>query len=146
MKCTGIAIFNIDTYEPIIITHIKTDDKDEHGKRLHKQREFVKELMKKYPPHEVAIERGFSRFNNATQVIFRAHGVLNELLYKCLQIYYPPKTIKEVVGNRGDATKKLVQNNILKKFPNIEFANEDESDAVATAICHLVKSHKMKLD
>ena len=144
MKCTGICIFDIDTYKPILVTHIETEDKDTHGDRLHMQREFIRELMDKYPPHEVAIERGFSRFNNATQVIFRAHGVLNELLHKCLQVYYPPKTIKEVVGKNGNATKKVVQNNILKKYPEIEFANEDESDAVATGICHLVKKYKMK--
>ena len=144
MKCTGIAIFSIDTYEPILITHIETNDKDTHGERLHNQRVFVEDLIKKYPPHEIAIERGFSRFNNATQIIFRAHGVFNELLYECLQVYYPPKTIKEVVGKHGSATKKVVQDNILKKLPELKFENEDQSDATATAICHLIKKHKMK--
>lgn len=144
MSNTGIAIFNIATCKPVLITSVKTSNKNTHGERLHRQREYMKELIKKYPPCEVAIERGFSHMNTTTQVIYRVHGIANELFYKYPQFYYPPATIKKMVGRHGQAKKEVVQANILKKYPNLKFANSDESDAFATGICHLIKKHKMK--
>lgn len=144
MSNSGIVIFNIDTFEPVHITSIKTNDKQEHGERLHTQREFVKELINKYPPYEVAIEKGFTRFNNATQTIYRVVGVFNEILHKYNQYYYAATTIKKLVGGNGKASKELVQKSILKKYPNIEFDNEDQSDAFGVCISHLIKKYKMK--
>ena len=146
MSCTGVAIFNIDDKIPVLITHIKTNDKETHGERLHTQREFIKDLIKQYPPCEVAIERGFTHMNTTTQVIYRCHGVINELLHKYPQFYYPPATVKSLVGKHGKAKKEVVQANILKKYPNIEFANNDESDACGVGICHLIKEHKLNWD
>ncbi len=144
MSNTGIAIFNIDTCEPILITSVKTNDKDEHGERLHTQREYMKALIEKYPPHEIAIEQGFTRFNTATQVVYRVHGITNELFYEYPQFYYAPNQVKKIVGKHGQAKKEVVQANILEKYPDLEFANDDESDAFAVGICHLIKKHKMK--
>lgn len=146
MSNTGVAIFNVDTYEPILVTSIATNAKQEHGERLHTQREFIKELIEKYPPYEVAIERGFSHMNNTTQVIYRVHGIFNELFHKYQQFYYPPATVKSVVGKHGQAKKEVVQANILKKYPELKFDNTDQSDAVAIGLTHLIKIHKMKWD
>ena len=99
--------------------------------------------MEKYPPTEVAIERGFSRFNTSTQVIYRVHGVCNELFNECPQKYYPPKTVKEAIF-KGDATKKQIQEKIAKAYPDVEFANEDESDAFAVGLTHLIKTKRIK--
>jgi Holliday junction resolvasome RuvABC endonuclease subunit len=144
MSNTGIAIFDINTCKPALITSVKTNSKNTHGKRLHGQREYMKELIKKYPPHEVAIERGFSHMNTTTQVIYRVHGIANELFYEYPQFYYPPATVKKIVGKHGQAKKEVVQANILKKYPDLKFANNDESDATAVALTHLIKKHKMK--
>lgn len=144
MANTGIAIFDTETYKPILITSIKTSDKDTHGYRLHEQRQYAKELINEYPPYEVAIEQSFTRFNTATQVLYRVHGVHNELFYKYPQFYYAPATIKKTITGNGRANKELVRTKILEKYPNIEFANDDESDAVGIVITHLIKKHKMK--
>ncbi len=138
MSNSGICIFNIDTYEPIHITSIKTDDKQTHGERLHTQREFIKELIKKYPPYEVAIEKGFTRFN-----AYRVVGVFNEVLHEYQQFYYAPTTVKKSITGNGQSNKSVVQKAILKKYPNIEFENEDQSDAFSVGIHHLIKNHKM---
>ena len=144
MNSTGITIFAIDTLEPICVTHVKVNPKDTHGERLHEQREYIKKLIATYPPYEIAIERGYTFYNNATQVLYRAHGNLNELFYQYPQTYYPPKTVKKVVGKSGNATKEKVQEEIQKRFPNVEFANDDESDSFAVAITMLVNKYDMK--
>ena len=143
MSNTGIAIFDLNNKKPIVITSIKSNPKNTYGIRLHTIRQYIKELVNQYPPCEVAIEQGFSRFNTSTQVTYRVHGVVNELLKDYPQIYYPPKTVKKIITGNGNADKKLVQGSILKRYPNINFSNDDESDACGVAIVHLIKKYKM---
>lgn len=100
--------------------------------------------MDKYPPYEVSIERSFSHRNLSTQVLYRVHGIANELFYEYNQFYYPPATIKKLITGNGRASKSLVQDKVLEKYPNLEFMNEDESDAVGIAISHLIKKYNMK--
>ncbi len=144
MANSGISIFNLNTYKPVLITSVSTNAKDEHGKRLHTQREYMKELIEKHPPYEIAIERSFTRFNNATQILYRCHGVVNELFYNYPQFYYAPNAIKKIITGNGQSNKSIVAKKILEKYPYLKFANNDESDATAIAICHLIKKHKMK--
>lgn len=144
MSKTGIAVFNIDTYEPILITSIETNDKEEYGDRLHTQRKYMEGLIDKYPPYEVAIEQGFTMHNKSTQVIYRTHGVAQELFHEYPQFYYAPTTVKKMITGNGRSSKEIVQESILKRYPDIEFENKDQSDAVGVACSHLIKNHKMK--
>lgn len=144
MSNTGVCVMDIDNKIPVLITSVKTNPKETHGERLHTIREFMKKLIKEYPPCEIAIERGFSKMNTTTQVIYRCHGVINEVFHNYPQFYYPPATVKLEVAKHGQAKKNVVQKAILKNYPNIEFDNEDQSDAAGIAICHLIKVHKMK--
>ena len=146
MSNTGITIFNVDTYEPVKITSVKPNAKQEHGDRLYTIREYLKELIIQYPPYEVAIERGFTLHNISTQVSYRVHGVINELFHEYKQFYYAPTTVKLAIAKNGKAKKDVVQSSILRKYPNIEFANQDESDAFAVGLTHLIKNHNMKWD
>lgn len=143
MSNSGIAIFDIENFKPIYITSIKTNPKHDYGQRLHTQRNSIKELIRQYPPYEIAIEKGFTRFNKSTQVIYRVVGVFNEVLHSYSQFYYTPTSVKKTIANNGQAKKEVIQDKILKVFPNIEFNNQDESDAVAVAITHLVHKYKM---
>jgi Holliday junction resolvasome RuvABC endonuclease subunit len=138
MKCTGMTIFDLNTYEPVVIDSIQTKDKDTHGVRLYQIEQFVKQYIEKYPPYIIVIERGFSRFNASTQAIYKVHGVINKLFKDYKQIYYPPKEIKKTILN-GKATKEQVKKKILEHFPNIDFKNEDESDSFATGLTYLIK-------
>ena len=126
MNNTGVVIFDLHTYQPVHISSIATSDKHSHGKRLYQIGKELLELKDKYPPSVVAIERGFSRFNVSTQVIYRVHGLVNYLFHDIDQIYYPPKKVKEQII-RGDATKKLVRKMIEKKYPDVAFDDEDIS-------------------
>ena len=145
---TGITIFDLKTLEPVYIGSFNT--KKIYATRqykglylnsikLYKMGEWMKEIAERYPPSQIAIERGFSRFNNETQVLFRCHGLVNYLFWNVPQEYYPPKTIKEAIY-KGNATKPQVQQIIKNNFVDIEFANEDESDSFAIALTYLIKN------
>jgi len=142
MESTGFCIFD-ENMNPILIDSIQTKKSQSHGKRLKVIYDKLMELRDKYPPKVIVIERGFSRFNMATQVIYRVHGVTNLLFYDCDQIYYPPKTVKEAILS-GNATKKQVQEEIKKRYPDVVFKNEDESDAYAVGLTHFIKTGKLE--
>lgn len=146
LKCTGVSIYDLEERKFIYIGSFNTEKiyatKENkglylNGVKLKKLVDWTKELMAQYPPALIAIERGFSRFNNETQAIFRTHGVLNCLLWNKPQTYYPPKSVKLAIIH-GDASKELVKEEILKRYPELIMSNEDESDAVAVALTYLI--------
>lgn len=143
MTCSGIAIFDIDTFEPVLVTSISPSAKGEHGDKLHEQREYMEEIISQYPPEVVYYEKGFSRFNTATQVVFRVVGVFNELLREYPLDYFAPTSVKKEITGNGKASKELLQSTIAERYPQIEFSNTDESDAVGVVLTGLIKNHKM---
>lgn len=148
MECTGLTIFNLESLQPVLVTNVSTSHFKKsatHGQKLKYIEDRLIEIIKDYQPQVVTIERGFSRFNTSTQVIYRVHGVVNKLFHNSEQIYYPPKTVKEAIC-RGDATKKYVQDTIHKMYPSIIFSNEDESDSFAVALTYLIKKSLIEWD
>lgn len=145
LSCTGVTIYDLDSKDVIYIGHCNTEKvKKKKGLyhnalKLEVLADYFKELKEKYPPHVVTIERGFSRFATATQVIYRVHGLTNYLFADVEQIYYPVKTVKEAIF-KGDATKKQVQEIILKNYDYLVFENEDESDSFAVMLTYLIKN------
>ena len=142
MEQTGIAVLD-EKGTPILITSIATNKKQSHGQRLYQIASELINLKTRYPPTVIAIERGFSRFNTSTQVIYRVHGIVNYIFHDIQQVYYPPKKVKECILN-GTATKKAIQKKLEKDYKSygISFANEDESDALAVAVTYLKKMIK----
>lgn len=147
LKNTGLAIYDLETKEFVLITSFNTEKikatkeykgLDLNSLKLKKITEWLREIIKEYPPYIVSIERMFSRFPAETQVIAKATGVIQCMLWNKPQFLYPPKSVKaEII--KGDASKEVIQNEILKRYPNLEFNSDDESDAVAVALCHLIK-------
>lgn len=142
MSCSGITIYDLNKKDIVIIDSVKTKAKDTHGIRLNDQREFFKSYIAKYPPKEVAIESGFSRFNKSTQVIFRVHGVVNELFHKEKQFYYTPGAVKKTITGNGRSNKEDVSRVMSEKYPHLRFTNDDESDSCAVLITHIKKKYK----
>ncbi|AYP68278.1 RuvC-like Holliday junction resolvase [Bacillus phage vB_BcoS-136] len=154
LKNTGIAIYDLEKGEFVYISSFSTEKiratKEYkglyvNGVKLKKIVDWLKEIMKVFPPKHIAIERGFSRFNTETQVLFRCHGVINCLLWQVPQEYYTPKTIKAEILH-GDASKDDVRKQILSVYPNLEITNEDESDAVAILLTYLIKEGLIKYE
>jgi len=72
MESTGFCIFD-ENMSPVLIDSIPTKKSQSHGKRLKVIYDKLIELRDKYPPKVIVIERGFSRFNMATQVIYKKY-------------------------------------------------------------------------
>ena len=138
MSRTGIAIFNLDGSIEKICS-VATNTKDSHGNRLKTIYDYILSLKTRYPAEKVIIERGFFLHNNSTEVIFRVHGIINLIFCEIEQIYYPPTTIKATIVG-GKATKKELQESIIRHYSLVKFDNEDESDAFAIGITYLIKT------
>lgn len=140
---TGITVYDLEDKKFVYIGSINTEKVKKVKNRYHNalKLKYIEEEMRKvielYPPSLVVIERGFSRFNTATQTIFRVHGLINYMFYDLEQIYYPPKKIKEIIHN-GNATK-LQLANIMNLVLGLEFNNEDESDSCAIVLSYLIQ-------
>lgn len=143
---TGVTIYDTEKQDFVYIGSINTEKiKKKKGfyhnamklKFIHDE---LVEIKEQYPPQLVTIERGFSRFNTATQVIYRVHGLVNFIFNEVDQIYYPPKTVKEAIL-KGDATKRQLQDAIKAIYNDIIFMNEDESDSFAVVLTYLIKEN-----
>lgn len=154
LKQSGVTVLDIETLKPVYKTSIPTDQiKDtKKNKGLHKNalklthiHNKLSEIKEKYPPKVVVIESTFHQFMKATAVLYTVHGVALELFSDVPIKYYRPKEIKERII-KGDAEKELVQKAIKVMFPNIEFANEDESDSFAIAITYLIDNGLIEWD
>lgn len=142
MANTGIAIFDIQS-NLIKILSIKTNPKESHGSRLNEISEKIINLKKEYIPFKIIIENAFSKHNKATQVLYRVHGIVNYIFYNYPQIYYAPTTIKKAVTGRGNAKKEEVYKIIQELYPNFEFKNLDESDAVGIGLTYFIKKGEL---
>jgi Holliday junction resolvasome RuvABC endonuclease subunit len=144
LSCTGVSIFKENgSFE--LISSIATKDKDTHGKRLKEIGISILEYRLLYPTKLIILERGFSRFHNATAALYKVHGLLNYLFWDCEQIYYPPKKIKQHIL-KGNATKKQIKEKILKTYKNIKFKNDDESDAFSVGLTYFIEKGIIKWD
>jgi len=146
LKNTGITVYDLDTKEFVFISSFSTekirtnkDNKHLHlnAIKLNRLHQWMEGIIEEYPPSVVSIERMFSRFPTETQVIAKATGVIQSLLWDKPQYLYPPKKVKALVLN-GNATKKELSFSINEKYNDITFENEDESDSFAVALSFLI--------
>jgi len=140
---TGIAIFR-DDGELLFVTHIDTKLGETHQGKLKLIAEKLLELKEKYSPKIVVIEKGFYRFAASTEAVFKVHGVAQFLFWDVEQVLYAPTTVKKIVGGKGNMTKDEIREVVSKRFPTINFANNDESDAVSVGLCFFIKEGFLK--
>lgn len=119
---------------------IKTRQGESTAKRLQKLHDELEEVIKKYNPHEAAVEELFFVQNIKTGIVVgQARGVILLLLGQAdLPVYeYKPTVIKQALSGYGRAGKKQVQD-MVKLMLKLDkpISQDDEADAVAVAICH----------
>lgn len=144
MVNTGIAVFDTEIENFVEITSISTKDmtktkyKGTHdGMRLKRIYEGLLDIIEKYPPSIVVIERGFSRHNISTQVSYRVHGIANLAFAEYEQIYYTPMAIKSTVYHSSAQKDEIAT--LIERRLGAEFMNYDESDACAVVLTHIIK-------
>jgi Holliday junction resolvasome RuvABC endonuclease subunit len=135
MSNTGVCIFD-EGGNPVLVTSIPTHAKFDHGRRLKEIADFIVPLREQFPTNLIVLEKGFTKFNTSTQVIFRVHGLVNYLFWDCTQVYYAATTIKKVVAGNGRAKKDELKKVIIEKFPNLTICDDDQSDAVSIGLTY----------
>ena len=136
LSCTGISIFD-DDGSIVFINSIDTRREEGHSGKLKYIADVILPLKEIYKPSIAIIEKGFTRFNTSTQVIFRVHGLINYLFYDVKQVYYEATMVKKTITGKGNVTKEELRDAIWRKYPAVVFSNLDESDSFAVGLCYL---------
>lgn len=122
------------------------------SERLKNIHEEIDIIIKKYKPTTAAIEEVFVNINGqstlklgmARGVAIGACAINNMLVYE-----YAPTRVKQSVTGSGRAKKDQVASMVKLLLPSCQVQTEDESDALAVAICHTFfsqsKIHKVSL-
>ena len=92
-------------------------------------------------------EKGFSRFANTTQLLFRVVGISDLACFKllgCREIEeLTPSTVKRYVAGNGKADKDEVEDGVrellTEEQKDIEFYSDDVSDAIAVGLAYYIK-------
>lgn len=114
----------------------------------------LQKMLVMFPPEHIYIEGSFvqPKFLHSSAITLKLHGFLVAELMDYGITYIPPKKIKKLVTDSGNASKELVQEALAKKYDGKEleelaflqklddnfsphiipvFSNFDESDALA---------------
>lgn len=151
LSCTGYAVAEIKDGVVTVLEkgHInnKKYAKKPHGYRLHRISTVLKDTLRKYEITDMVRERGFSKGHNATQTLFKVVGV-SDLMgfvfgHSDIAEITPPSVKKTITGD-GKASKEDVANALAVYVGEIQYANEDESDAVAVAVAYAIQEKLIK--
>lgn len=150
MSSTGYAVIQWDGQYGTVIELGHIDNKKQgrvkwsHGKRLVRIFNSLEFILQEHPDIDVIVrEKGITRFNKATQVIFRVVGVVDYLTEKqakmsCIEIGI--SEAKRLITGNGKAEKAEVAEKVQGYLTeSVEFAVDDESDAVAIGIAYCLK-------
>ena len=135
---TGVCIFDLEG-NPIDVFSISTSPKFGHPERLKIIADILLEKRKIYPTNTIVLESGFFRFNKSTQAIYKVIGLVSYLFYNCNQTYYPPSSVKKIISGNGEMSKEGIRKIVSKKFPELNFENDDQSDACAIGVCFFME-------
>lgn len=119
---------------------LRFNTKVEANERLIEIYRGVRELVEKFKPNHVAIEKVFMAKNAVSALkLGQARGVaILAVIEQNIQIFeYSPNAVKQSVVGFGHADKDQVQTMISRLVGIKEFSTVDASDALAIAICHL---------
>lgn len=100
----------------------------------------IADLFRRYRPEEVAFE-GLVMVKGTTSMLklAQARGAMLAALSGHLpnRIFeYAPNLVKSSLMGHGHAAKENIQKGLRMIFPKEHFATNDESDALAVALCH----------
>ena len=122
------------------------------SERLKEIHQGLNSIVKKYNPSIAAIEEVFVNMNGqSTLKLGMARGAaITACSINEIPVYeYAPTRVKQSVTGSGRSKKDQVASMVNILLPGCEIKSEDESDALAVAICHKIfassKIHQMNL-
>lgn len=136
----GIVDFTNARLTPVAFGAITTEAGEEFPRRLLKISQRIADILDKYKPQAVSVEKLFFANNTTTAIdVAQARGIiLTEAARRNIDIFeYTPPQVKQAVVGYGLAEKKQVMEMTrqllkLKEVPK----PDDTADALAVAICH----------
>lgn len=154
----GAAIIDFDPKKKVAklvaVSHTKTNDKEHYAIRSaqieHWAHLFARAHQKRGGGYDVIVRESYSgKFGNHS--IFSAwSGVDRGLHYLTLDFTekaIPQSSVKKAVLGKGKAEKEEVADAVRKILgEDIEFACDDESDAVAIGLAYLIREGLMTND
>lgn len=124
-----------------------------HAERLDRIAKDIVKIFEDYPDIDAVVrEKGFCRYANVTQVLFRVVGVSDLKVFEASGITkideIAPTSVKRLVAGDGKASKKEVEEGVREHLvdlqKDIDFFSDDESDAVAVGISWMIQHGYLK--
>lgn len=151
LSCPAFAVVAVEGGKPKLIekSHVKTNAKLWHGRRLVQIEQELQRYLEKYDFTAIAREKGFSRHAQTTQALFKVVGVSDLTVAKnggksITDI--APTTVKLQVAGSGKASKDEVAKAVIEilglQNEARPFVTDDESDACAVVLTYL-KQNKL---
>ena len=127
---------------------IATDKKDADAKRILVIYRHIRKRLRKHAPDLLAVERVFFNHNPSSCLSTAGVSYICQLAAEQVGIEsltFTPQQVKAAVGCGGRANKTAVKR-FVSKLTNTTLNNSHTADAVATAICGLLKmrTHKKR--
>jgi crossover junction endodeoxyribonuclease RuvC len=135
----GIIENNNNNLSFIACGSICTNKDDSISKRLGDLYIGISNIIDQYHLDEIAIEETFVNKNAVSSLkLGHARGALivSCAIFKFEVYEYASTTIKKAIVGVGRADKNQIAQMVKLILPKSKFNNEDESDALAIAICH----------
>lgn len=132
---------------------ISTPKEQEMPLRLYSIQKQLKSLLKQHKPDCVIVEQLFFGVNSRTAMtVGQARGVVLSAAagYKIPIFEYQGLHVKSVLTGSGKADKKQIQKSVMKYLGKRKLEKpingylDDAADALAVAICHVIKSQNAK--
>ena len=136
----GVIEANAGKYRPISYGAILTEAGEDFNHRLCVIYDDLSEIIRRYRPQAVSIEKLFYHTNQKTVIgVAEARGVtLLAIEQNSVPIYeYTPLQVKTAVTGYGRAEKKQIMEMTRRLLGLSELPKPDDAaDALALAICH----------
>ncbi len=145
LRNTGWGLIESLQNKEIYISHgvIKTDYKNDLGIRLKSIFEKLINLVDKFNPNCIAVEKIFSNTNpESTLKLGKARGIIFLVAaIKNIDVSeYSPNTVKKNLVGYGHANKFQIIDMIKRIYTDVEIEDDDSADALAVATCHSMQS------
>ena len=142
LRSTGIGVVEAAGSRLVAIAHetIGIPQRFSHSECLLRLSGRVHAIVQKHRPTAVALEGVFFCRNVRTALVLgEARGAVIACCAELkVPIYeYEPRRVKQAVVGNGAASKQQIQRMVVTMLALQSTPPEDESDALAIAICHL---------
>ena len=136
----GIVEALENSLSPVAFGVITTAGAEAHGARLHRIYKGIQQVIARYGPDGVSLEKVFFARNPQSALkLGQARGVaLLAAAENQLDVYeYSSNEIKSAVVGYGHASKDQVQKMVASLLHVSETLAADAADALAAAVCHI---------